>query len=164
MITLRLMQTTVANEERGASMIRKMTIDDYDKVYDLWINTAGMGLNNIDDSRAGIEKFLKRNPTTCFVAEKDSHIIGVILGGHDGRRGYIHHTAVREECRKQGIGKALVESVMQAFKDEGISKVALVVFEKNELGNRFWEQLGFGARTDLVYRNKNICELERIDT
>ena len=145
-------------------MIRKMTIDDYDKVYDLWINTAGMGLNNVDDSREGIDKFLRRNPTTCFVAEKDSCIIGVILGGHDGRRGYIYHTTVREECRKQGIGKALAESVMQAFKDEGISKVALVVFEKNELGNKFWEQLDFVERTDLVYRNKNICELERIDT
>ncbi|MBO5228256.1 MAG: GNAT family N-acetyltransferase [Lachnospiraceae bacterium] len=145
-------------------MIRQMTIDDYDKVYDLWINTVGMGLNNVDDSKEGIDKFLRRNPTTCLVAEKDSQITGVILGGHDGRRGYIYHTTVREEYRKQGIGKTLVESVMQAFKNEGITKVALVVFAKNKLGNKFWEKLGFVARTDLVYRNKNICELERIDT
>lgn len=164
MITLRLMQITVANEERGASMIRQMTIDDYDKVYDLWINTAGMGLNNVDDSKEGIDKFLRRNPTTCLVAEKDARIIGVILGGHDGRRGYIYHTAVKEDCRKNGIGKALVEAVMQAFKNEGITKVALVVFAKNVVGNKFWERLGFIKRGDIVYRNRNICELERIDT
>ena len=145
-------------------MIHQMTIEDYDKVYDLWINTAGMGLNNVDDSREGIDKFLRRNPTTCFVAEKDLRIIGVILGGHDGRRGYIYHMTMLGEYRKCGIGRALVESVMQAFKDEGISKVALVVFKKNELGNKFWEKLGFAMRTDLAYRNRSICELERIDT
>ncbi len=145
-------------------MIRKMIVEDYDKVYDLWINTAGMGLNNVDDSKAGIEKFLKRNPTTCLVAEKDSRIIGVILGGHDGRRGYIYHTTVREEYRKQGIGRDLVEAVMQALNAEGITKVALLVFNKNENGNAFWEKQGFIARTDVTYRNRSICELERIDT
>ncbi|HAA25660.1 MAG TPA: GNAT family N-acetyltransferase, partial [Ruminiclostridium sp.] len=59
-------------------IIRKMTIADYDSVYDLWLNTPGMGLNNMDDSKQGIEKFLRRNPETCFVAEKDNRIIGVI--------------------------------------------------------------------------------------
>ena len=62
-------------------IIRNMTITDYDYVYDLWLNTPGMGLNNIDDSRQGIEKYLRRNPETCFVAEKDNMIIGVILCG-----------------------------------------------------------------------------------
>ena len=74
--------------------IRVMTINDYDGVYDLWINTPGMGLNTTDDSREGIAKYLRRNPTTSFVAECEGTIIGVIMAGHDGRRGYIHHTAV----------------------------------------------------------------------
>ena len=49
--------------------IRKMVIEDYEKVYQLWMSCAGMGLNNLDDSKEGIEKFLRRNPDTCFVAE-----------------------------------------------------------------------------------------------
>ena len=145
-------------------IIRKMTIADYDCVYNLWINTPGMGLNNLDDSREGIEKYLRRNPETCFVAEKDNSIIGVILSGNDGRRGYIHHTAVAVTERKYGVGTALLNAAIDALKSEGINKVALVVFSKNESGNSFWENKGFKARKDLVYRDKTINELIRINT
>lgn len=148
--------------------IRKMTINDYENVYNLWMSCKGMGLNNVDDSREGIEKFLKRNPETCFVAmendDKENKAAGVIIIGNDGRRGYIYHTAVSPEYRKRGIGKALVEKGIEGLKKEGISKVALVVFERNETGNKFWKKLGFNRRTDLAYRNKEIVELERIDT
>lgn len=145
-------------------LIRKMTIADYDCVYDLWMNTPGMGLNGLDDSRQGIEKYLRRNPETCFVAEKDNMIIGVILCGNDGRRGYIHHTAVSVSERKNGVGTALVNAAINTLKSEGINKVALVVFSKNQLGNSFWERRGFTIREDLIYRNKTINELTRIDT
>ena len=139
--------------------IRVMTIKDYDGIYDLWINTPGMGLNSTDDSREGIDKYLKRNPTSSFVAEDDGKIIGVIMSGHDGRRGYIHHTAVLPGYRNQGIAKKLVDSAMNALDIEGVNKVALVAFERNEIGNGFWENIGFVVRDDLVYRNKNIHEL-----
>lgn len=144
--------------------IRPMTIADYDGVYDLWINTPGMGLNTTDDSREGIAQYLCRNPATSFVAEEAGRIVGVIIAGHDGRRGFIYHTAVRPECRKQGIATQLVEHAMAALEKEGIHKAALVVFERNALGNAFWERIGFEKRTDLVYRNRNIHALERIDT
>ncbi len=143
--------------------IRLMTIEDYKKVYELWINTPGMGLNNLDDSREGIEKYLKRNPLTNFVAEEDNRIIGVILSGHDGRRGYIYHTTVLPQYRKQGIGRKLVEHAMQALKEEGINKTALVAFSRNEKGNAFWEKMGFTERHDLVYRNKTVNKMIRMD-
>ncbi len=144
--------------------IRVMTIEDYDGVYNLWMNTPGMGLNTTDESRDGIEKYIKRNPTTSFVAKDAGEIIGVILSGHDGRRGYIYHTAVLPDYRNQGIAKNLVNHAMDALEKEGINKAALVAFKRNELGNGFWENIGFTVRDDLVYRNKNIHELERIDT
>ena len=78
---------------------RLMKISDYDSIYNLWINTSGMGLNSVDDSKDGIEKFLKRNPATCFIAEENEKIVGVIMEGNDGRRGYIYHTAVLPEFR-----------------------------------------------------------------
>lgn len=148
----------------AAFQIRPFTIGDYDAVYDLWINTPGMGLNATDDSREGIDKYLRRNPDTSFVAEQGGEVIGVIMAGHDGRRGIIHHTAVRVSERGRGIGRALVTHAMTALRREDISKVLLVVFDRNETGNAFWESLGFTARDDLVYRNKNIVELVRIDT
>lgn len=144
--------------------IRVLNIKDYDGIYDLWIHTPGMGLNATDDSREGIDKYLKRNPTSSFVAEEDGKIVGVILSGHDGRRGYIHHTAVLPNYRSKGIAKKLVDSAMNALDKEGINKVALVAFERNKIGNGFWENVGFVVRDDLVYRNKNIHELKRMDT
>ncbi|WP_175456570.1 GNAT family N-acetyltransferase [Oribacterium sp. KHPX15] len=145
-------------------IIRLMTIEDYEKVYQLWLSCSGMGLNNLDDSKDGIAKYLDRNPDTCFVAEKSDEIIGVIISGHDGRRGFIYHTAVKPEYRNQGIAKMLVEAAMDALKANGINKVALVVFDRNKDGNAFWEKVGFSVREDLVYRNKTISELIRIDT
>lgn len=141
-----------------------MNISDYEKVYAIWISCKGMGLNNLDDSREGIERFLLRNPETCFVAEADETVVGVIMSGHDGRRGYIYHTAVLPEYRNRGIAAKLVENAMSAMKNAGINKVALVVFDRNEGGNAFWEKMGFAVREDLVYRNKNITEMTRIDT
>lgn len=143
--------------------LKILTIEDYDALYDMWINTPGMGLNETDDSREGIEIYLKRNPNTCFAAFEDGRLVGAILSGHDGRRGFISHTAVSVNCRKQGMGRQLVEAAMDALEREGIHKVALVVFERNQLGNAFWERLGFVSREDLVYRNKNIHALNRID-
>lgn len=145
-------------------VIRKMTIDDYDKVYNLWMSCVGMGLNNLDDSREGIDKFILRNPNTCLVAENDSVIIGVIMVGNDGRRGYIYHTAVHPDYRKQGIAKKLVNTAMNELSALGINKVALVVFGRNETGNAFWESQGFIVRNDLVYRNKALAEIVRMDT
>lgn len=144
-------------------IIRAMNIEDYENVYHLWMHTKGMGLNTTDDSREGIAQYLHRNPNTCFVAEDNGELVGVIMSGHDGRRGFIYHTTVKEECRGRGIGRKLVDSALTALEAEGIHKVALVVFEKNALGNVFWEKLGFTVRDDLIYRNKNIHEFQRID-
>lgn len=81
-----------------------------------------------------------------------------------GRRGYIHHTAVLPGYRNQGIAKKLVDNAINALEKEGINKVGLVAFERNLIGNGFWEKIGFTVRDDLVYRNKNIHNLKRIDT
>ena len=144
--------------------IRTMEFQDYDRVYDLWINTPGMGLNTVDDSREGIQRYLRRNPQTCFVAEEDGKIIGAVMAGHDGRRGFIYHTAVRSEYQGRGIGKSLVERAMDGLEQEGIHKTVRVVFKRNVSGNGFWEKIGFESRDDLVYRNRAIHEIERMDT
>lgn len=144
--------------------IRKMLISDYDAVYSLWISCKGMGLNNLDDSKDGIDRFLNRNPDTCLIAEINDSIVGVIIAGDDGRRGYIYHTAVDSEFRHRGIGGMLVSAVMEALKRHGVNKVALVVFERNSDGNAFWEKCGFTIRNDLIYRNKAIADMIRNDT
>ena len=141
---------------------RLMNIEDYEQAYDLWI-LCGNGLNNKDDSREGIDRYLKRNPTTSFVAVCEEKVVGVILCGHDGRRGIIQHACVSPEYRRFGIGSKLVDLALEALKAEGINKVLLVAFKKNEGGNAFWESQGFTLREDLNYRNKALAEMIRID-
>ena len=144
--------------------IRTMKITDYEKVYALWMSCKNMGFNDIDDSKEGIARFLERNPNTSFVAIENDELLGIILGGHDGRRGNIYHMSVAENHRKKGIGSSLVEKCLESFKNEKISKVALLVFKYNETGNAYWEKQGFILREDVNYRNIGLRELVRIDT
>lgn len=134
--------------------IRLMTADDFEPVIRFWRNTPGIGLREYDDNIEGFTRFLRRNPRSCFCAVKDGVIIGTILAGHDGRRGYLYHTAVDPEERGHGAGSTLVNAAMAALEDEGVKKTALVVFADNESGNAFWEKLGFISRPDLIYRNR----------
>ena len=139
-------------------MIRPLTMDDYDEISRLWKRTPGVGLRSIDDSREGIQRFLVRNPSTNYVAEEDGHIVGVVLGGHDGRRGYIYHTCVAESYRRQSIGRELMEGIIKAMKEEGITKLGLVCFTENVQGNNFWKGLGWEIRSDLNYYTISINE------
>ncbi len=143
-------------------IIRVMKIGDYDIVCDVWKDHNG--INHFNESMEGFTNYLKRNPTTSFVAEDNGKIVGTILAGHDGRRGFFHHVVVLPEYRNQGIGRKIVGHAMEALEKEGINKVALVVFQNNQLGNAFWEKLEFTVREDLIYRNKFIAEMIRIDT
>ncbi len=132
-------------------MIRTMTIDDYDEVYALWKKIHGFGIRSIDDSREGIRRFLERNPTTSVVAVEEERVVGAILCGHDGRRGCLYHVCVSEGYRRRGIGKAMVVRAMEALKAEGISNVSLIAFAKNDIGNAFWNTIGWKERLDLNY-------------
>ncbi|WP_207750368.1 GNAT family N-acetyltransferase [Mordavella massiliensis] len=132
-------------------VIREMTMEDYEQVYRLWKKIRGFGIRSIDDSREGVERFLKRNPTTSVVAEEDGRIVGSILCGHDGRRGCLYHVCVDETHRRRGIGKAMVVKAMEALKAEKINKVCLIAFTKNDIGNAFWNTIGWTEREDLNY-------------
>lgn len=128
-----------------------MTIDDYEGVYALWMTIKGFGIRSLDDSKEGVGRFLRRNPTTSIVAESDGKIVGSILCGHDGRRGCLYHVCVHTDYRRQGIGKAMVVRAMEKLKEEQISKVSLIAFTKNDIGNAFWNTIGWTERLDLNY-------------
>ena len=138
--------------------IRIMDIQDYDKVYALWKTIKGFGIRSVDDSRESVERFLRRNPTTSVVAEEQGEIVGAILCGHDGRRGCFYHVCVKEEYRKHGIGKRMVQAAAEALKREHICKVSLNAFRTNEVGNRFWQSMGWTFRDDLNYYDLTLNE------
>lgn len=141
--------------------IRPVVIEDYNGIYELWNSTeqSRRALNPVDDSKDGIERYLKRNPTTCFLAylnDDIKKIVGVILTGHDGRRAIVHHMCVHPDYRRQGIAGLLVQKAEDALRKEGISKIFGLVFKDNDAANAFWEQQGYTLRTNLNYRNKSL--------
>lgn len=132
-------------------MVRTMKTEDYDGVYALWMSIKGFAIRSVDDSREGVGRFLKRNPETSVVALEDGRIVGAILCGHDGRRGCMYHVCVHRDYRMRGIGRSMVVFAMEALKREGISKVSLIAFTENDVGNAFWNRIGWTRREDLNY-------------
>ena len=147
-------------------MIRTMKAGDYEGVYSLWMSIKGFAMRSIDDSREGVERFLKRNPTTSVVAVQNGLIIGNILCGHDGRTGCFYHVCVAPGYRKHGIGYRMVRTAMEALQREGVSKISLIAFKNNEVGNAFWQGIGWTEREDVnsyefILNEENITRFVR---
>lgn len=130
-------------------MIRIMNINDYEKIHKLWSEVPTLVIQEFEDSREQIGRFLERNKGHSFVAEEDGRIVGTILCGQDGRRGCIYHMCVAEKYRQRKIGTHLVEHALEELKREKIRNVYLVAFQKNAVGNAFWSSLGWELRADI---------------
>ncbi|MBQ1822448.1 MAG: GNAT family N-acetyltransferase [Lachnospiraceae bacterium] len=129
--------------------LREMRPEDFEAVHELWMSIHGFAIRSVDDSYEGVLRFLKRNPGCSVVAEKAGEVVGSILCGHDGRTACFYHVCVREDCRKHGIGKEMVTFCMRALQREQVSKISLVAFMNNEVGNQFWNAEGWTRRQDL---------------
>jgi putative acetyltransferase len=136
------------------TIVRSFRVEDYDAVIALWRRTEGVGLNE-SDTRDAISAFLRRNPRLSFVAEKDGRIIGAVLCGHDGRRGYLHHLAVARRYRHRGIGRQLAGACLAKLRKAGIQKCNIFIFADNAAGMKFWTHTGWSLRTEL--RLMQIC-------
>lgn len=127
-----------------------MTLEDISAALRLWQGLSGIGLRDAD-SEPALARYLARNPGSSFVAiSTEGELVGVSLAGHDGRRGYLHHVAVKPDLQGQGIGRRLVEACLAALKAEGIEKVHLWVKADNEAGKAFWNHTGWRERTDIA--------------
>lgn len=129
-------------------MLRAMKPGDYELVYALWKSIKGFSMKSVDDSKEGVERFLKRNPNTSVIAIENGSLVGSILCGHDGRRGYFYHVSVRKDYQRRGIGTKMVVWCMEALKKEHISKISLIAFTNNDGGNAFWKKIGWVWRSD----------------
>ena len=128
---------------------RVMQITDYDAVVALWRACEGLSLRDAD-SRSGIDNYLRRNPGLSFVAEKEARIVGSIMAGHDGKRGYIQHMAVDQSVRNRGIATKLVERCLAALKKQGIEKSHVHVLKDNQAGRAYWSARGWTRRSEIV--------------
>ena len=136
-------------------IIEPFHIDRYGEVYALWDRCSGVGLSSADE-RDQIAAYLARNPGLSFLAVDGPKVVGAVLGGHDGRRGYIHHLAVDDDYRRRGIGRRLVKKCLAALEEEGIQKCHLFIFHENEGGIAFWQSEGWTLRRDIMVVSKHL--------
>lgn len=132
-----------------------MHLSDYKQALQLWKSLPGIGLSGADE-KENIRDFLQKNPSTCFVALRGGDLIGTILGGSDGRRGYIYHLAVQQSERNKGVGKKLVGLCLNEYKKSGIQKCHIFVISDNSEGIAFWEKVGWLLREDILVMSKEI--------
>lgn len=135
--------------------LRPMTLGDYEPVIQLMQATPGVAVRDAD-SREATARYLERNPGLSFVAHVQGRIVGCIMCGHDGRRGYLQHLLVLPEQRRQGIARALVECCLAELERLGIFKSHIDVYRDNALGQALWEGLGWTLRTD-IHRFSMVC-------
>jgi len=127
---------------------RNMQISDYDDVMQLWRSCEGLNMRDADSTR-GIESYLERNPGLSFVAQDESGIVGSLMAGHDGKRGYIQHLAVAAPARRQGVAGELVDLCLAALLAQGIVKSHVHVINSNQLGRDFWSRRGWHHRAEI---------------
>ena len=143
-----------------AMKIKEMTIEDHKDAIHLWENAPGIGLSNADSER-NIFKYLQRNPGMSFVAFDGELMVGAILCGHDGRRGYINHLAVHSQYHMQGIGKNLVDACLDKLKQCGIEKSHILVYADNHKAIDFWQHTGWELRMELVIMSRDVNILDQ---
>ena len=128
--------------------IRTMSIADYDAVIELMQQTPGVSFRDAD-SRESTARYLERNPGLSFVCEADRQLVGCVMSGHDGRRGYLQHLVVLPAYRRKGVANALVEHCLSELEKLGISKCHIDVFKTNALASAYWESQGWTLRSDI---------------
>jgi len=129
--------------------IRALTAADIPGLLELWSAVPGLGLGP-DDAEPRLALFLARNPSTCLGLFLAGRLAGGVLGGFDGRRGYLYHLAVHPDLQGRGFGRALLERVTAEFLAMGVRNIRLFVFGTNQRAREFYQRMGWHERDDLA--------------
>ncbi len=128
-------------------IIREFRMEDYENILRLWDEGKIHYRPNGRDSHQHIEKELKAGQAIFLVAEAQNKIIGIVLGTHDGRKGWINRLAVAKDSRRQNIARKLVTAVETRLNEMGIDVIACLIEDENTLSVKFFEKLGYTKGT-----------------
>jgi ribosomal protein S18 acetylase RimI-like enzyme len=134
-------------------IIRSFCIEDYVAVTALW-EEAGIHFRpNGRESRPRMEKEIKSGQAIFLVAVADKKIVGVVLGTHDGRKGWINRLAVAKEFRRQKVASKLVTAVENRLNELGIDITACLIEPENAVSKTFFSKVGY-AKVPVEYLSK----------
>jgi ribosomal protein S18 acetylase RimI-like enzyme len=125
-------------------MIVRQYIDSQDRgaVIALWKDIFGYSSEHNEPSFV-IDQKIKENDSLFFVASDGERIVGTVIAGYDGHRGWIYSMAVAPELRRRGIGGALMRHAEDALSKRGCAKVNLQVVDTNPTAVLYYESLGY---------------------
>jgi N-acetylglutamate synthase len=129
--------------------------EDFEEVAKLWRESDGVGLR-ADETPEWLASYLTRNPEMSWTAREDGRVVGALLCGHDGRRGYLYHLAVAENQRRSGTGRALVGAALESLAKHGISRASVFIYDDNAAALDFWRAIGWHDRVDLRLLQKGL--------
>ena len=127
---------------------RELVVSEHAALMALWRRCPGISLRDADSAES-MQTYLLRNPGLSFIAEDGGTLVGSLMAGHDGRRGYIQHLAVDEAYRRRGIAGRLLELCLDALAGEGIVKSHVHVVADNRDGIDFWSRRGWIHRAEI---------------
>ena len=136
-------------------LLRIMEVSDIPASIELWKNMKGLAIRGSDNIR-DLSEHVKMNSSHNFVAASGDRLIGTVLGGFDGRRGYIYHLAVHEDFRKKNTGRELMERCFQSFKEINVSKCHMMVLSDNTEAQEFYAKIGCELRTEILVYSKTL--------
>lgn len=117
---------------------------DHDGVVDLWRTVFGYETAHNEPSLA-IAKKVAHNDGMFFVAEEKSGVVGTVMAGYDGHRGWLYAVAVHPDLRRSGLGSRLVHSAEAALVAVGCMKINLQLLASNEATTAFYQTLGYAV-------------------
>jgi ribosomal protein S18 acetylase RimI-like enzyme len=128
--------------------IEEFSMKSYEKVIELW-KKAGISVGS-SDTKEELERMVIRNPQLFLIGKIDEKLISIVMGGFDGRRGYVHHLAVDPDYQKKGYGKSMMDELIRRFRELGVHKVHLFIEKYNKAVVEFYAYLGWEIRDDLI--------------
>jgi ribosomal protein S18 acetylase RimI-like enzyme len=135
-------------------LIREMTIDDYDAVVGLWTQ-VGLPFRPLGrDRRERMQAEMGQGTALFLVAESGGEVVGVVLGTHDGRRGWINRLAVSPACQRRGIARRLVREVEARTEALGIEIVSALIESENETSLAFFQAIDYLHAPEIEYVSK----------
>jgi len=135
--------------------ILPMAVDDLEAVAVVWNATEGVGMNESDGPEQ-LRGFLDRNPGLSLIARDGSRLVGAVLCGHDGRRGFLYHLAVLTDYRKRGLGRAMVDRCLKSLSMLGLLRCNILIYVDNHSGEQFWKKAGWYDRSELKLLQRDI--------
>ena len=134
--------------ESASCVVELANAADIKPMLYFWRSIPGLGVG-LGDTESSLKAFLVRNPTTCLLLRVNGCLMGTVLGGFDGRRGYIYHLAVHPDYQGRGYGKMLLSRVSGQLKDLGAPKIHLFAFGDNHTAEDFYLSQGWEKRRDI---------------